>query len=97
MPAVATFATMSAGIDGPSTPIICASPNVVAGGLAIARLGDPVLPHKRYGAKTPHGRVVMMGSSSVVVNGLAVAYQGSTISCGDIVGPCPIQTVQVGP
>lgn len=95
MPAIATIGTPTIGLDGPSTIVAIGSPNVVAQGLAVSCIGDLVYPHVRYGDKNPHGRVIAVGSSTVVVNGLAVAYQGSLCTCGDIVGPSPVQTVEV--
>lgn len=93
---VATITSTTVGVDGPPTFIIMGSENTIAQGLAIARIGDPVLPHKRYGSKRTHNRAVASGSSTVIVNGLAAAYEGSFVSCGDVVATSPAKTVLVG-
>ena len=93
---VATITSTTVGVDGPPTFIIMGSANTIAQGLAIARIGDPVLPHIRYGSKRVHGRIVASGSPTVIVNGLAVAYEGSFVSCGDLVAQSPAKTVIVG-
>lgn len=93
---VATITSTTVGVDGPPTFIIMGSENTIAQGLAIARIGDPVLPHVKYGSKRVHSRAVASGSPTVIVNGLAVAYEGSMITCGDLVSQSPAKTVLVG-
>lgn len=93
---VATITSTTVGVDGPPTFIIMGSENTIAQGLAIARIGDPVLPHIRYGSKRVHGRAVASGSPTVIINGLAAAYEGSLITCGDLVAQSPAKTVIIG-
>lgn len=93
---IATITSITAGIDGPPTFVCTSSPNTVAQGLGIARIGDIVAPHIRYGSKRVHGRIISSGSPTVIVNGLAVAYEGSFVSCGDLVSQSPAKTVIVG-
>lgn len=96
MPSIATIASTTAGLDGPSTFTVTSSPNVVAQGLGVCRIGDVAIPHIRYGAKTPHPVIVASGSPTVVVNGLAAATVGSVMTCGDMIAVSPASTVQVG-
>lgn len=96
MPAIATITSMTAGLDGPTTMIISSSPNTIAQGLGIARVGDVALPHKRYGSKRLHALMIASGSPTVIVNGLAAATIGSVMTCGDIIAISPAMTVQVG-
>ena len=94
---IATITSTTAGLDGPPTFVLTSSPNVVACGLGVSRIGDIVLEHIRYGSKRVHPRAIALGSSTVVCNGLAVAYEGSLCTCGDIVAVSPAQNVLVSP
>ena len=96
MPAIATITSMTAGVDGSATMIISSSPDTTAQGLGIARVGDAVLGHKRYGSKRIHQRMIASGSSTVIINGLAAAYEGSLCTCGDVVASSPAKSVLVG-
>ena len=93
---VATITSTTVGVDGPPTFIIMGSENTIAQGLAIARIGDIVAPHIKYGSKRTHNPAVASGSPTVIVNGLAAAYEGSLITCGDLVAQSPAKTVLVG-
>lgn len=57
------------------------SPDVVINGREAVRVGDLVEPHgkKQHGSPSP----VITGSASVLVNGRALARQGSKAACGD--------------
>ncbi len=97
MPGVATIGMMTVGVDGPPT-VISSSPagcSVIAQGINVATIGSVIVPHKKYGSKHTHPRVVAAGSSNVVVNGVALAMTGSLCSDGDILGPSIVPTVIV--
>ncbi|QOL15191.1 type VI secretion system PAAR protein [Dickeya dianthicola] len=77
----------------PPTAIISGSANVFIDGLPAARMSDPLDMHDKPDSP-PHPRHIATGSSTVFVNGLALAITGSQVSCGgEIVGS---GTVYVG-
>jgi len=95
MPQSVTITAMTAGIDGPSTMITQGSPNVVFQGLAASYITCSAIPHKAWGSKHAHGRIIVAGSPNVVINGMAAAFVGSALSCGDVVGTSNSPTVLI--
>lgn len=70
--------------DGfPPTPITAGSPDVKFDGQPAARVGDPVAPHDKP-KHPPHGRTIVSGSSTVMINGKPAAITGGAISCGGV-------------
>jgi uncharacterized Zn-binding protein involved in type VI secretion len=69
----------------PATPIETnCSPDVLINGIAAALIGSGLPPHTCD--KTTHsGRVVVSGSSTVIINGRAAARIGDKINCGDTI------------
>ena len=86
MPAVTRIGdvTTGHGCFPPTTIISSASPSEFVDGLAIARVGDRILPHTC--GKNTHDGVVAAGSTSYQSDGVAVAFIGAPISCGDFCG-----------
>lgn len=96
MPVVATITSMTAGTTCVPHFVLAGSENTIAQGLAISRVGDNALPERYHSAKHPHGTAIATGSSSVLVNGIPAAYVGSGMTCGDIIGSSPANTVVIG-
>lgn len=67
----------------PPTPVIAGSPNVLIDGKPVARVGDPLAPHSKP-KHPPHPRAIASGSSTVLINGIPAAFDGSTIACGGV-------------
>ncbi|MFS8067442.1 MAG: PAAR domain-containing protein [Byssovorax sp.] len=67
----------------PNHKTIEASPDVLAEGFAVVRVGDAVAQHGGSCSKhpTPHGAKVQAGSASVFVNGKPLAREGDTVKC----------------
>lgn len=70
------------GIDTAGGTELGQSPDVIANGAHVVRVGDPVASHpKDY----PHTSAVMAaGSSTVFVNGIPVCRAGDAASCGHV-------------
>jgi uncharacterized Zn-binding protein involved in type VI secretion len=84
-PAIATVGDLGSAHGGfPATPILSGSPDVLIAGRAVARQGDPLLAHRKpkHGS---HGRQIMGGETSILVNGQPVAVSGCAVSCGGVV------------
>jgi len=60
-----------------------ASPDVLAEGFRVVRVGDAVAPHSGSCSKhrTPHGAEVHKGSTSVFANGKPLAREGDLVKC----------------
>jgi uncharacterized Zn-binding protein involved in type VI secretion len=82
MPKVIRLGDLSAGLDGAPTPCITASVNVFTNSVGTHRKTDSWAPH----GIPIHGRTTIVGSSTVFVNGKAIARTGDAISCGDVCG-----------
>ena len=67
----------------PNHKTIEASPDVLAEGCRVVRVGDAVANHGGSCSKhrTPHGGKVQKGSASVFVNGKPMAREGDTVKC----------------
>lgn len=67
----------------PSHKTIQASPDVLAEGFRVVRVGDAVAAHGGTCSKhpAPHGAKVQKGSASVFVNGKPMAREGDTVKC----------------
>lgn len=80
------------GVDGPPTVIAKGCASVTVNGLAVATVGSPIVPHKRYGAKRVHNGEVIVGSPTVFAEGKAVARVGSAMgnTCsGEVISGSP--------
>lgn len=77
--------------------VTLANVTVKAGATYIVCVGDVVAPHSGT-SSTPHVAplTVSTGSSTVKINGRAVAMVGSVASCGGIVTTTPYPTVIIG-
>lgn len=83
MPAVTRLGDLCSGHGcWPPRPSIDASQNVKANGIGVMRVGDPYAIHCCK-AKC-HGGNLVMGSSSVFVNGIAAGRIGDAVSCGSV-------------
>ncbi len=71
--------------DGfPPTPIIAGASSVKIDGRAVARMGDPLVPHDK--PKNPsHPRSIKEGSTTVMIEGKPAARVGDAISCGGVI------------
>lgn len=60
-----------------------ASPDVLADGFEVVRVGDGVAPHGGSCSKhpAPHGAKVQKGSASVFANGKLLAREGDAVGC----------------
>jgi uncharacterized Zn-binding protein involved in type VI secretion len=67
----------------PTRPIAEGSPNVYVNGIPIARVTDKMEIH--CAGKPCHELAISVGSSTVFSNGLAVAYLGSEVDCGEFI------------
>lgn len=67
----------------PTHATIEASPDVLAEGIKVVRVGDAVAPHGGSCSKhpTPHGAKVQKGSASVFANGKPLAREGDPVKC----------------
>ena len=84
MPKVAVIGSLTAGAcNSPPTVITQGSPDVFVEGVSIGIVGSPIVPHKRYNSKKPHGGSVSSGSPNVFANGIPIARVNDPISCGD--------------
>ncbi len=81
----AKVGSMSAGIDGPATIVVQGATTVMVGGVAMSRVGDALIPHKRHGSKRVHDRVISSGSGTVFAENKPVAFVTSSCSCGDMI------------
>ncbi len=68
----------------PAVPLVTGSPNVFIEDRAVGRIGDSYAPHQ-CSAHESHVGVITSGNSSVLVNGLAIATVGDSVSCGGTV------------
>lgn len=66
------------------TSIIAGSPDVFIDGIPAARVGDPLAPHDKPN-HPPHPRKIASGSSTVLVNGKALAITGGSVDCGGVI------------
>ncbi len=85
MPAVSRLGDQCTGHAGfPPRPSTSASPDVFVNGIAAHRQGDSWAVHCN---PTPscHGSSLQAGSSSVFVNGKALARIGDPVACGSSV------------
>ena len=72
-----TVGNKTYGVDGTPT-VVTTCPNakvatVLFQGIPATAIGAPIQPHVKYGSKHPHGGVVQLGASTVLVGGIALA------------------------
>ena len=92
MPAVTRFgdsSTTGHGCSG-TTTVVGPSENVFVNSRGVERKGDPAAPHTIPNSATPpvcvsHSAVINAGSSTVFVNGKAIARIGDSCDAGAIV------------
>lgn len=65
----------------PPTAVTSASSNVIIEGEGAARVGDSLASHGCV-IHVTHGRSIVTGDTTVIVNGRKLAKVGSAISCG---------------
>lgn len=82
MSAISRQGDQDTGHDAcPPTPIISYSPNVIVNGRNVGRVGDNLASHGCPDHPT-HGRTIVTGDTTVIVNDMYVAKIGSAINCG---------------
>jgi len=68
---------------------------VISGGVPILMVGDVVAEHTAGGTTHP-ANTITLGSTSVFIGVLGIAYNGSTAACGGPVSTTFNPTVQIG-
>lgn len=82
MPDVTRVGDNCTGHDGcPAVPLSSGSPNVMANGRPIGRVGDPYESHGCV-VHSPHSDKIAEGSSTVRANGIPLARVGDAVSIG---------------
>lgn len=82
MPKVILVGDIGSGHDGyESSPVIEGSSTVTIDNRKVARVGDALEPHTDN-SHPPHPRRIATGSSSVFIEGRAVAIEGCEVDCG---------------
>lgn len=96
MPAVITIVNNSTAdpCGAPPRPPAAGSPNVLAGGNPVVRVGDPYMPHP-CPASPPHPGTATGGAGTVFVNGQPIHRTADAISCGSF-GGAGVATVTAG-
>lgn len=67
----------------PPTPVTAGAGTVTIDGMAVARVGDPLMIHAAP-LCPPHPRSISSGSGTVMIEGKPAARVGDSISCGGV-------------
>lgn len=82
MPNVTRVGDNCTGHDAcPAVPLSVGSPNVLANGIPVGRVGDTYVSHGCI-SHSPHNDKIASGSGTVRANGIPLARVGDTVSIG---------------
>lgn len=79
----------------PPTAVTAGSTTVQIKGRPVARQGDPLAPHRKPGGSS-HGRRIVGGEATCLVDGRPIALAGHRVDCGGHMEAGAGQGVTVG-